>query len=180
MPRFTTPQQILGRTAPWFTSGSQRHFSLPVRASTAKTTLQLVIPKMVPFQNRGVASWPPPPGPILSDHANPSRPTLLVLICLSGLNRVSPCVRPYVSHSSPFFAAFFRAPSSTRRTCWPATMQTTRINPINVVNAVFRRSICSLFREVAVFERPRIPEKSMVFLLLTFSFTHPSTESKDR
>jgi hypothetical protein len=43
IPTFT-PQQILGRTAVWFTSGSQRHFSLPERASTAKTMLQFVIP----------------------------------------------------------------------------------------------------------------------------------------
>jgi hypothetical protein len=32
-----------------------------VRASTANTTLQFVIPYRVPFEKSGVASCPPPP-----------------------------------------------------------------------------------------------------------------------
>ena len=50
------PQQIFGRTVTWLTSGSHLQRSFPVRASTANTMLQFVIPYKVPFQNRGVAS----------------------------------------------------------------------------------------------------------------------------
>src|SRR5580704_5462659 len=135
-PRFTTPQQIFGRTAVWFTSGSQRQRSLPVRASTANTTLQLVMAYKVPFETRGVASWPPPPDPTSWDQANPSRFTLPVLIWLSGLKRVSAWVRPYVSHSVPVSPACFRTPSSTFRTCGPATSQADSTKAVSADNTV--------------------------------------------
>ena len=51
-PRCTTPQQTFERTVSWLTSGSQRQSSSPVRASTAKTMLQLVIPYRAPFQTQ--------------------------------------------------------------------------------------------------------------------------------
>src|SRR5262245_32224462 len=105
MPRFTTPQQTLGCTACRLTSGSQRHFSFPVRASTAKTMLQFVMLYRVALCIKGVASWPPPPGPTSYDHARPNRLMLVVSICFSGLYLVSPGVSPYAGHSSPVLPA---------------------------------------------------------------------------
>jgi hypothetical protein len=43
-PRLTTPQQIFDWTAGRFTSGSHFQSCLPVRASTAYTTLHVVMP----------------------------------------------------------------------------------------------------------------------------------------
>src|SRR5262249_55288205 len=81
--------------------------------------LQLVTTNIVLFHTSGVASWSPPPSPTSADHTRPRRLTFDASIILSGLKRVSPGVRPYVSQSpsDADFAAFLSVVSSTRLAC---------------------------------------------------------------
>src|SRR5262245_42268066 len=81
--------------------------------------LQLVTPNMVLFHTSGVASWSPPPSPTSYDHTKPRRLTFDASIILSGLKRVSPGVRPYVSQSPSVadLVAFRSIESSTGLVC---------------------------------------------------------------
>ena len=86
-PRLTTSQQSIadmfsGRSASYI----QR--SVPVFASSAKSLLQADVMYMTPLLTTGIPSWPPST-PIENAQAGASLLTLVVSICLSGVNQVA-------------------------------------------------------------------------------------------
>ena len=96
-PRLTASQQARRTQLP-STCGSYFHNSLPLRASSAYTTLQGPEKYMTPSATSGEASLPrwvrPRTTKSLNSHASPSVEAFDGPICSSGENRASSKVRP--------------------------------------------------------------------------------------